>query len=206
MRRIVNVFIVVMSIAVPALAQQGTPTPPVAVPAPTSRAATAPQTVTPAATAAPQRGQTPAPPAAVAAAHAPDPRIDQSDVNIKLTVKITDTGSGGAQTKTVSLIMANKGSGRVRSQGTTLASNVNHGSELNVDANATLFKSGVVNTWLTITYTPEWAEADVTKMTGVSQQVSLYLKDGVPTVIAQAADPTKGSRSVAIEVTVSVMK
>ncbi|OYW04542.1 MAG: hypothetical protein B7X11_02810 [Acidobacteria bacterium 37-65-4] len=53
-----------------------------------------------------------------------DPRIDQSDVNIKLTIKITDSGSGGTQIKTVSLIMANRGNGRVRSVGDTLAKDI----------------------------------------------------------------------------------
>ena len=147
-----------------------------------------------------------------------DPRIDQSDVNIKLTIKITDSGSGGTQIKTVSLIMANRGNGRVRSVGDTLAKDIvvaggtattgsyrSRSSELNVDAGATLFRSGVISTNLTISYQPEWTE-EATKMTGVTQSVSLFLKNGVPTVITQAADPTKGSRSVSIEVTASVLK
>ena len=139
-----------------------------------------------------------------------DPRIDPTDVNIKLTVTISDKAPSGTQTKVVSLIMANRGQGRVRSTGATRTpnSNLNNGqqsSELNVDANATLQKSGAISASLTINYTPEWTD-EATKMTSVSQSVSLFLKDGIPTVITQAADPTKGSRSVSIEVTASVIK
>lgn len=156
------------------------------------------------------RASSPTPQATEApAATRVDPRIDQSDVNIKLMVKITDTSAGSTQTKVVSLIMANKGSGRVRSQGSTTISAAptynTRTSELNVDARATLFKSGSILTNVTITYTPEWTE-EATKFTGVSQSVELFLKDGVTTVIAQAADPTKGSRSVTIEVTATVVR
>jgi len=133
-----------------------------------------------------------------------DPRIDQSDVNIKLVVTITDKGAT-TMTKVVSLIIGNRGNGKVRSSGNTSTPNQNRSSELNVDAFATLFKSGVISTNLTIIYQPEWTE-EATKMTGVTQSVSLFLKDGVPMLITQAADPTKGSRSVSIEVTASVLK
>jgi hypothetical protein len=202
----VNIVIIALCVAVPAMAQSATPAPSEPYAAQASRATMAP--VAPAATpAAAQRGSTPAPTAAVAAAHAPDPRIDPSDVNIKLSVKIPDNGPGGTQNKVVSLIMANRGSGRVRSSGNTLTANgtQNRGSELNVDAMATLYKSGAIHTNLTINYQPEWTE-DTTKLTGVMQQVELFLKDGAPMVITQAADPTKGSRSVSIEVTAQVLK
>ena len=46
----------------------------------------------------------------------------------------------------------------------------------------------------------------MTIFTGVSESVELFLKDGVPTIITQAADPTKGQRSVTVEVTATVMK
>ncbi len=83
------------------------------------QATTAPagRAVAPAATPTPQAADTPA------AARAVDPRIDQSDVNIKMVVKITDTSASSTQTKIVSVIMANRGNGRVRSQGSTSSPN-----------------------------------------------------------------------------------
>ncbi len=210
MRQTVSFLFVAMCVAVPVAAQQAIreipavpaipamveqqapplPPPPARVPAPTPPPA-------------PQRA--PTPPAAPEAPSAPrqvDPRIDPSDVNIKLTVKITDSSGSGTQTKIVSMIMANRGSGRVRSQGVGPG---NNGADLNVDARATLYKSGAINTGLTISYTPERTD-EPSKLTSVSQSVELFLKEGVATVITQAADPTKGSRSVTIEVTASVMK
>lgn len=134
-----------------------------------------------------------------------DGRIDISDVNIGLTVNIADKNTGGTQTKTVSLVIANQQSGRVRSSGNTVAGGNNRGSELNVDALCTLMKSGAIRAQLTVNYVPEWTD-EVTKMTGVLQSVTLYLKDGQPTLITQAADPTKGTRSVSIEVTAKVIR
>lgn len=213
MRQTVNLFIVAMCVAVPAMAQDfqqapALPQQPPRVAAPTMPPApqrvTAP-TMTPPAVA--QRA-TPTPPAAEAPA-APqrqvDPRIDQSDVNIKLTVKITDSNASGTQTKVVSLIMANRGNGRVRSSGVSVGP-PERSSDLNVDARATLYKSGAISTNLTISYSPERNNEEQSKLVGVSQSVELFLKDGTPTVITQAADPTKGSRSVTIEVTATVVK
>lgn len=212
MRQTVSFLFVAMCVAVPVAAQQAireipavpaipAMIEPQAPPPPPQPARVAAPTPPP----APQRA--PMPPAAPEAPSAPrqvlvDPRIDQTDVNIKLMVKITDTTASGTQTKTVSVIMANRGSGRVRSTGVSPG---NNGSELNVDARATLYKTGAINTSVTISYSPEREDVP-SKLVTVSQSVELYLKDGVPMVIAQAADPTKGSRSVTIEVTASVMK
>lgn len=183
MRRTFSLMVCLIAlVSVPALAQQSpraataAPTPPVA-----------------------QGGARAATPAPV------DPRFDISDVNIGITVTITDKSPGGNQTKTVSLMFANRSSGRVRSSGSTQTANTSRGSELNVDANATLMKSGTIYTQFTINYQPEWTD-ETTKMTGVSQSVNLYLKDGAATVITQAADPTKGTRSVAVEVTAKVIR
>jgi hypothetical protein len=150
-------------------------------------------------------GQNTPRPAVAAAPAKVDPRIDTSDVNLSVTVKITDKAPSGDQTKTVSLMFSNQSSGRVRSSGSTLSNGRNQGSDLNVDAQGTLMKSGQIRTNLTIIYQPEWTD-DVTKMTGVTQSASIYLTDGRPVVITQAADPTKGTRSVAIEVTAKVIK
>lgn len=161
-------------------------------------------------TAPPNRvAPTPAPsPQSPEAPKAPavDPRIDQSDVNIRLVLTITDKGASANQTKTVSLIVGNRGSSRVRSNGTATDMNKNNRStELNVDARATLMRSGVISTQLTISYTPEFVD-EGSRFNGVSESVDLFLKDGVPTVITQAADPSRTARSVSVEVTATVMK
>jgi TonB family protein len=147
--------------------------------------------VAPAATPTPQGGDAPA------AARAVDPGIDRTDANIKLVIKVTDTGSP-AQAKVATMMLANMGNGRLRSTG-------NRGNAIvNADAYVELRKSGLVRVNLTVGYTPE-ADAQ-TPQFDVSQTISLFLKDGVPTVMTQAADPTKSGRSVTIEVTASIVK
>lgn len=176
MRRILTLMILATALAAPAAAKQTTRTPVAATPQPPTTTMKV------------------------------DPRIDTSDVNISVVVNITDKSTTGPQNKTVSLIIANRDSGRVRSSGTTSLGNGNsRSSELNVDANTTLLKSGLISTYLTVNYQPEWTD-EATKMTAVTQSVKLFLKDGVPMVIAQAADPTKGTRSVSIEVTAKVIR
>lgn len=202
MRRTLTLLILAIAVPVSAFAQQSG-----------SGRAVAPTAVAPRPPAVDQ-----SPRAGSPASTRVDPNIDTSDVNISITVTITDKSSAGTQTKTVSLLFANQASGRVRSSGSTsyatqaiaggtmVPTENNRSSELNVDAGGTLMKSGQIKTNLTINYAPEWAD-EKSKMTGVQQSVfSLYLKDGQPTMITQAADPTKGTRSVAIEVTAKVVK
>lgn len=201
MRRTLTLLILAIAVPVSAFAQQSG-----------SGRAVAPPAVTPRPAAVDQSPHAGSPTTRV------DPNIDTSNVNINITVTITDKSSAGTQTKTVSLLFANQGSGRVRSSGSTsyatqamagaamVPMENNRSSELNVDAGGTLMKSGQIKTSLTINYAPEWAD-EKSKMTGVQQSVfSIYLKDGQPTMITQAADPTNGTRSVAIEVTAKVVK
>ncbi len=192
MHRAVSLFILSLSVAVPAGAQDLQTA--AAAPAAQGARAMAP-------TPTPMAGQrTPTAAVAVAAPRHMDPGIDQSDANIKLAVKVSDVGGGTSTTKTVTLNVANMSSGRVRSSGG------NNHQQLNVDANAELRKSGMVHVSLTIFYSPEEAEEPGAHLDNVNESISVFLKDGVPTVISTAADPTKGSRSVSIEVTASVLK
>lgn len=143
----------------------------------------------------------PAPPAATAS-HRPDAGVDMTDANIKLTLTINDKGGAGNTTKAVTLLVANMGSSQVRSSG-------NAGSRsmrLDVDANGELRKSGLIRLNLTVHYQPEQTEETGSRLSNVDESVSLFLKDGVATVITQAADPTKGARSVEISVTATVVK
>lgn len=205
MYRTVKFVFVATLMAVPAAAQvREVPAEPPAIVEQQAPART-PAPPTPAV--APQSGQrTPtavAPAAPAETPRMPDPGIDRTDANIKLTVKVTDTAGNATATKTVMLLVANMGSGRVRSTGNIPRTST---QTLNVDATAELRKSGLIRANLSIQYSPESTDDAGARLTDVNESVSLFLKDGVATVITQAADPTKGSRSVSIEVTASVVK
>ena len=197
MSRTISLTALVFALAATAAAAQ-VPSRPIAS-TPPAQGPTRPATATP-----PAIQQTPAPAARSGTAYV-DPRIDTSDVNIGVTVNITDKSPTATQNKVVSLIVANRSSGRVRSSGSALVQERERSSDLNVDAQTTLMKSGMISVNLTINYVPEWT-SETTKMTSVTQSVTLYLKDGQPTLITQAADPTHGTRSVAIEVTAKVVR
>lgn len=187
MRKILGLAVFVAVLPLPAYAQSAAH---VATPAPPR-----PHVVVPIAQAAT------APPARATAI---DPRIDPSDANVKFTITVTDKNTGVAGTKTVTLTVANLGSGRVRSSGLSPIRSTT--PELNVDATAELRKSGMIRTNLSISYVPEQLEDTGSRLTIVNESLSLFLKDGVATVVTQSADPTKGSRSVTIEVTANVIK
>jgi hypothetical protein len=191
MRQTVNLFIVAMCVAVPAMAQDFQTAPPAQAaramaPMPTPMSA--------------QRGGTPA---ATEAPRRADPGVDQTDANIKLVLTITDKGGPSISTKTVTLIVANQGSGRVRANGQNPGKQV---QLLNVDATAELRKSGLTRVNLTIVYSPERTDTAGATFFDVNESLSIFLKDGMPMVIAQAVDPANGAHSVSIEVTASVLK
>jgi len=169
MRQTVSLFFVAMCVAAPVAAQQSIreipavpaiveqqapplpplPPQPARVPAAPTPPTSAPRVAAPTPQAAPQAGEAPSAPRQV------DPRIDQSEVNIKLVAKISDTGGSAPSSKTVSLSIANMGSGRVRSSGVTPG----RGSlQMSVDANAELRKNGLIHVSLTIFYAPEQSE------------------------------------------------
>lgn len=196
MRQTVCVLFAAVLFAAPIAAQQDTP-------AAEQQAASTPAAQAP-------RAQTPAPSGQQAAAgqqapavHTPDPRVDQSDANIQLTVRIDDKGGPTPSTKTVALLVSNMGSSKVRSSGASRMSSM----QLDVDAYAELRKSGLIRVNLTLYYQPEpAADEQSSKLNYVNESISLFMKDGAPTVITQAADPTKGSRGVTVEVTASIVK
>ena len=141
----------------------------------------------------------PTPQAAEAPASRRDPAIDYTDANIKLTLTVADKLGGATQNKVATILLANLGNGRLRSSGSGGA------ALLSTDVYAELRKSGLVKLDLSLSYEVR-ADAESASFS-VQHSATLFLKDGVATVITLAADPTKnGSRSVSIEVTASVVK
>jgi hypothetical protein len=148
----------------------------------------------------------------------PDPRFDTADANIEVTVTIHDTQgaqsgtdgratSGKSMKKTVSMMIANGSSARVRSTGVAgpQAGPRASSPDLNADASVQLLKSGLIRVGLVLTYTPETTD-NQSQLSQVSQQATVLLKDGQPLTLTQAADPTNGMRTVAVEVTAKILK
>lgn len=198
MRRLTSLLFLLALIATPALALAAqTPTPPVDTPTPSIAQATTPPA------AAPRPGQT-APPRAAT----PDPLGSRAaaSTNIRLEMKISDTLTGQAVTKEVTMIIQSGSNGRIRTESFVAQKfRVN----LNIDASTTAYVSGVVRTNVTFEYSPAPANAasgdQPAQIPQLNESISVILQDGKPMIVSQSADPMT-ARKVTVELTATILK
>jgi hypothetical protein len=158
----------------------------------------------------PSSGQnrTPAPPEA--------PQPGGQPVNVKLDLTITDQlASGAPAKKTVSMIVADRFSGSIRS----IANEVR--ATLNVDATPQILQNGNIRLQLALEYNPRQASLYAEKVKGpggemldiardpggssLNQRVVIVLEPNQPLMLSQAADPLS-DRKITVEVRVSILK
>lgn len=147
--------------------------------------------------------------------------------NIRLDVTISDQSVDGPPVKkSISLILANRGSGRVRSTGTLTQEWVTPGMtrpdgtpvinirpvgevQLNLDAEVMIVGDNKVRTMLTLEYTPggqtPLPNESVITRSPLNQSVTVNLTSGQPLIITQAADPLS-ERKVTVEVTATIVR
>jgi hypothetical protein len=139
-------------------------------------------------------------------------RVFQS-VNVKVDLSITDQRGGSPPVmRTLSLVVADGGSGSVRTQSDVLAVGP---VPLNVDANPELLADGKIKLSISLQY--DWpappAPADQSDRprggtivkTALHDSLGLILENGKSMVVAQSADPI-GDRQVTVEVKATVLK
>jgi hypothetical protein len=186
--------------------------PPASLPPPVPPPVSRPPAVSaPAAPAAPA-GQKPGarPPAPPRPAEAPKPpeaeRLQQrgQPVNIKLDVTIVDEGGPHPSRKTVSVTVADRQSGQVRSA--VLVPGVGH-VPVSLDALPVLEPDGKIRARFTLEYQPRPGNDPKEPSRPVEMRLSfgIILEDGKQVVAAQAADPVT-DRRVSVEVTATVLK
>jgi hypothetical protein len=165
---------------------------------------------TPAPAEKPPAGQnrTPPPPEAPAPAGQP--------VNVKLDLTITDQlASGAPAKKTVSMIVADRYSGSIRSIANTVR------ATLNVDATPQILQNGNVRLQLGLEYNPRQPTTPPEKVkspsgdmvelpreeggSSLNQRVVILLEPNKPLMLSQAADPLS-DRKITVEVRVSLLK
>jgi len=174
-------------------------------------AASAAQQPTPAASPA-QGGDNPKP---KSAGEQPASREGQP-VNVKLELTITDQiGPGEPGKKTVSLIVADRSAGSIRSIGNSVR------AILNVDATPQILPNGSIKVQLGLEYNPRQGNGTVDKIkaangdvievprepggSGLNQRVAIVLEPGKPLILSQAADPIS-DRKITVEVRASILK
>ena len=154
-----------------------------------------------AANAAAQQVETPRAPAeagkprpAAAAEQTPQPRPPEPPgqvVNIKFDLTITDqTGTAEGAKKVVSLLVADRQTGYVRS---TASSERTGPVRLNVDARPQILSTGNIRVSFSLEYP------------SISQQLTVIVEPGKPIVLTQTADPLS-DRKVTVEMRATIVK
>ena len=150
---------------------------------------------------APQQAK-PEPPAA-RSEQKPEPPLGQP-VNIKLDLTITDqAGPGEPLKKVVTIVVADRGMGSIRSLGTVRSQGR---VQINVDARPQILQSGVIRLSLGLEYNPRTLGNDApAEWSSLNEQITVVVTAGKPLVVSQAADPAS-DRKISVEVLATVMK
>ena len=133
----------------------------------------------------------------------PEPALGQP-VNIKLDFTITDqTGPGDPLRKVVTLVVADRHSGSIRSTGSVRSQGR---VQINVDARPQILQSGTIRLSLGLEYNPRTLGNDSpTEWSSLNEQLGVVLQAGKPLVVSQAADPAS-DRRISVEVLASILK
>lgn len=119
------------------------------------------------------------------------PEAQGQVVNIKFDMTITDqSGSADAGKKTVSLLIADRQTGFIRSTGFSKEAGQ---LRLNVDARPQILSNGNIRAMIGLEYP------------SITQQLTIILEPGKPLVLSQTADPVS-DRRVTVEVRATVVK
>jgi hypothetical protein len=138
-------------------------------------------------------------------------------VNVRLDLTITDQmGPGEPSKKTVSMLVADRSPGSIRSSGNSVR------ATLNVDATPQILPNGNIKVQLGLEYNPRQTGGASPTVKGpngdtvvqlpvepggssLNQRVAVVLEPGKPLVLSQAADPIS-DRKITVEVRAQVMK
>jgi len=139
--------------------------------------------------------------------------------NVKVDLTITDTFGTGTTKKSVTLLVADGWSGRVRSSnevmvqlaGAPQGATTPRPITINVDCTP-IVRENRIQLNLTIEYVPELSAGSGNQTTtrdprpaNINESLTVLVNDGKPTLLTQSADPST-DRRVTVEVTASVVK
>ena len=155
---------------------------------------------------APQAQQPPKPVEPVRNEERPPRPIDPMGLpsNIKLELTIVDqSGSGDPVRKTVTMVVADRGTGSIRSGGVVRPQGRVH---VNVDASPTILPNGMVRLRLSLEYSPRTATTDGgNESPSLNEQITVLLDPNKPLTVSQAADPAS-DRRITVEVRATTLK
>jgi hypothetical protein len=140
----------------------------------------------------------------------PGPDVRRRNVSVEVAIG-DQTGAAAPIKKVVTLIVADRQKGSVRSSGNAVrpkdepASMPLEHETLNVDATPTVQADDSVLLALALEYMPGSAEPEKGGRAQLNQHMSVTLESGKPMVIYRSADPAS-DRRITVEITATVMK
>lgn len=133
-------------------------------------------------------------------------------VNLQIEVTISDqAGSEAVQKKTVTMVVADRTFGRIRSSALAQFREPPGPPvpvKLNVDAEPAIQANDVIRLALTIEYEPlpQGAAPDVARRPSpLNESLTVILQSGKPLTISRAADPLQ-DRKISVDVTATILK
>ena len=151
----------------------------------------------------------PQPPDVAEPAAAPVPgRAGAQSVNVRLELTITDQrGSAPATPKTVTMLVADRYLGRIRTSGQVRVGTSYEPIVLNVDAQPELLRDGRIRVQVTLEYRAQTAEGtqEENQPNSLTESFSVILDDGKQMLVTQSADP-RSDRRVKIELKAAQVK
>jgi hypothetical protein len=141
------------------------------------------------------------------AQNAPRPSAQLANIRVELT--ITDQrGTAPAAAKTVSMLLADRFNGRVRTSGNVKVGAGFQPITLNVDAQPEILRDGRIRVQVSLEYRAHNAESGPPEDAppgGLVEQFSVILEDGKSMLITQSADPAT-DRKVRVEMKAALVK
>jgi hypothetical protein len=137
-------------------------------------------------------------------------------VNVKLDLTITDqVGPGEPARKVITLIVADRQNGYIRSRGNVrISEQRSHNVTINVDARPVILKEGTIRLDLGLEYQPTPPGSGSTPPVGpgpdpfstnLNERIVVILEPAKPLVVSQAVDPAS-DRKIAVEVRATILK
>jgi hypothetical protein len=155
-----------------------------------------------------------APPAAAAKQEKPAPKPPAPEglpQNIKVELTITDqAGPGEATKRTVSMIVADRKNGSIRSSGQVMTPNGGgrFSVSLNVDAMPVIIKDSLMRLDVSLEYVPKPGSENASSGEGrgsLNERLALLVESGKALIVSQASDPTS-ERRITVELTATILK
>lgn len=131
-------------------------------------------------------------------------------VNIRIEITISEaTGPGEPARKLVTMILADRQSGSIRTSGWVRMTGERRDVVINVDARPILLRDNAVRVELGLQYQPAGSSQTATNtdvaQTGLNERLNTILESGKPLVVSQTSDPAS-DRRISVEVKATILR